>query len=97
MVLGADTYGASLLDALGVDGAQASTGRYPELTLEELVALGPERVLLPTEPYPFAERHRTELARSLPGATVTIVDGQDLFWWGIRTPRALERVRAALA
>jgi len=27
---------------------------------------------------------------------VAIVDGQDLFWWGIRTPGAADRLAAAL-
>jgi hypothetical protein len=25
-----------------------------------------------------------------------LVDGQDLFWWGVRTPAAVDRLRAAL-
>jgi len=40
------------------DGA---TTRYPSTTLEEAAALGPDLVLAPTEPYPFAERHLPEL------------------------------------
>ena len=28
---------------------------------------------------------------------VVIVDGQDLFWWGIRTPGAVDRLAAALS
>jgi len=53
-------------------------------------------VLLPTEPYPFKERHAAEVAEAIPGAQVLIVDGQDLIWWGIRTPGAVERLAAAL-
>jgi len=30
-------------------------------------------------------------------APVVLVDGQDLFWWGARTPAALDRLRARLA
>jgi hypothetical protein len=50
-------------------------------------------VLAPSEPYPFAERHRDELATVAP---VRFVDGQDLFWWGARTPAAAERLAAVL-
>jgi hypothetical protein len=30
-------------------------------------------------------------------APVVLVDGQDLFWWGARTPAALARLRDRLA
>jgi hypothetical protein len=33
----------------------------------------------------------------VPDADVRIVDGQDLFWWGIRTPGAVERLTTALS
>jgi hypothetical protein len=51
-------------------------------------------VLAPSEPYPFAERHVPLLDGVAP---VVLVDGQDLFWWGARTPAALDRLRARLA
>ena len=70
----------------------APTDRYPEATLEQLAGLAPELVLLPDEPYPFAARHVAEVAAAVPTARVALVDGQDLFWWGIRTPDALERL-----
>jgi hypothetical protein len=50
-------------------------------------------VLAPTEPYPFGPRHEAELRTVAP---VTFVDGKDLFWWGVRTPDALERLGEAL-
>jgi len=30
-------------------------------------------------------------------APVVLVDGQDLFWWGARTPGAVDRLRDRLA
>jgi hypothetical protein len=51
-------------------------------------------VVLPSEPYPFRERHRAEVHGAVPAARVELVDGQDLFWWGIRTPAALGRLAA---
>lgn len=96
MLAGASTYGSSVLAHLGwenvLDGAD---DRYPETTLAELAALGPDLVLLPDEPYPFKARHGDEVAAGVPGARVRTVDGKDLFWWGIRTPGALERLAAA--
>ena len=95
MTLAADTYGASLLDALGIDVIVASgDGRYPEMALSEAAASGPDLVLAPSEPYPFAARHVPELESVAP---VVLVDGQDLFWWGARTPAAFTRLSSALA
>ena len=53
---------------------------------------GADLVVAPSEPYPFAERHRAELERA--AADVRFVDGRDLLWWGTRTRGALERLAA---
>jgi ABC-type Fe3+-hydroxamate transport system substrate-binding protein len=82
MTINGDTYGSSLLAALGWANAFADhPDRYP--TIEDLAAVEADRVLAPSEPFPFAERHRAELEAAI--APVTFVDGQDLFWWGVRT------------
>lgn len=102
MSMGGATYGSSVLNAVGVSNvlAGASHGaeltdseRYPEVTLQEAAELRPDVVLLPSEPYPFKPRHHTELKAVAP---VVPIDGQDLFWWGVRTPAALGRLRAAI-
>ncbi len=93
MTLNADTYGSSVLELLGVDNVFAGgDDRYPEVTLDELAGKGPELVLLPDEPYAFRDTHADEVARAVAGAQVERLDGQDLFWWGIRTPGACERL-----
>ena len=98
MTLAGDTYGSSLLQLLGCFNVFTGRGvRYPTVELAEAAGRTPDLVLLPTEPYPFKERHVAEVAGALPGAEVAIVDGQDLFWWGIRTPGAVERLAARLA
>ncbi|MGH9040896.1 MAG: helical backbone metal receptor [Acidimicrobiia bacterium] len=97
MSMAGDTFGSSLLDLLGWDNVFAgAASRYPEVTLEEAAARRPEAVLLPSEPYEFKERHLPEVTGALPGARVLLVDGHDLFWWGIRTPGAVERLAAVL-
>jgi ABC-type Fe3+-hydroxamate transport system substrate-binding protein len=89
--LGVDTYGSDLLARLGIANALAGRdGRYPEVELDDVDA---DVVLAPSEPYPFGERHVGELEAVAP---VVLVDGQDLFWWGARTPSALGRLRAQL-
>jgi len=105
MVLGRGTYGASLLAHLGVDvvtpsqsgdgGGGGGGGKYPTIELAD-VADRLDLVLVPTEPYSFRDEHVDELAGAFPQANVQVVDGQDLFWWGIRTPAATARLAAAL-
>ena len=98
MTLAGDTYGSSLLALLGCSNVFTGRGeRYPTVELAEAAGRRPELVLLPTEPYPFKERHVAEVAVGIPGAEVRIVDGQDLFWWGIRTPGAVDRLAEAVS
>jgi len=97
MTIGAATYGSSVLAHIGVVNVFANApAAYPQVELNDVAALAPQVVLLPSEPYPFAERHLAELAEVLPGARLAFIDGQDLFWWGARTSGALVRLRAAL-
>lgn len=94
MTIGTGTYGSSVLTHIGVANVYAGDDKYPETTLDEVVSRRPDVVLAPSEPYPFRERHRTELETVAP---VVFVDGQDLFWWGARTPAAIRRLGKALA
>jgi ABC-type Fe3+-hydroxamate transport system substrate-binding protein len=97
MTMNGDTYGSSLLAALGVENVfAADVERYPETTLDEVARRDPELVLLPSEPYAFGTRHAAEVAATV-DADVRTVDGRDLFWWGTRTPSAFARLQAALA
>ena len=94
MTMNAQTYGSSLLNAIGVDNVFAGASeRYPAVTLEEAAALGPDVVLAPSERYEFTERHVRELSEVAP---VELVDGRDLFWWGVRTAAAARRLRERL-
>jgi ABC-type Fe3+-hydroxamate transport system substrate-binding protein len=94
MSLSRRCYGSSVLESIGIDNVMAdASDRYPTIDLDEVAALEPDLVVAPSEPYPFGERHRTELERVAP---VRLVDGQDLFWWGVRTPAAIERLGRTL-
>jgi ABC-type Fe3+-hydroxamate transport system substrate-binding protein len=99
MTLGPDTYGASVLERVGLSLAETgdAADRYPTVTLEAVRARRPDLALLPSEPYPFGRRHLAEVEDALPGTAVTLVDGRDLFWWGARTPAAVARLAAALS
>lgn len=95
MSLAGDTYGSSLLAAIGVTNVCAdSPDRYPEVDLDDVRRTHPSVVLVPSEPYAFKDAHLAELADVAPPVRV---DGQDLFWWGARTPGAVRRLHAAVA
>ncbi len=102
MTINASTYGASLLAALGVAASHAdASSPYPEVATHDLPLLRDERgvgvVLLPTEPYAFTDRHIPEVVEATGISDVRIIDGRDLFWWGVRTAGARQRLAGVLA
>jgi ABC-type Fe3+-hydroxamate transport system substrate-binding protein len=95
MSINAHTYGSSLLAAAGVINVLAGDpAAYPTVDLDAVAALHPDVVLAPSEPYPFSERHRSELEAVAP---VVFVEGKDVFWWGVRSAGAVKRLTALLA
>ena len=98
MTIAGDTYGSSLLASIGVANAFGRSGaegeRYPTVELADIVERGADVVLAPTEPYAFKAIHLDAFREVAP---VVEVDGQDLFWWGVRTPAARRRLHAAIA
>ncbi len=95
MTISGATYGGSVLAQLGFDlVGSGSDVAYPVVELHEVAA--PDLVLVPSEPYDFTDAHLGELRGGFPGARIVRVDGQDLFWWGIRTPAAVRRLAGAL-
>ncbi|MEZ4368721.1 MAG: helical backbone metal receptor [Kofleriaceae bacterium] len=77
-------------------GAGERDERYPRLALTEIVARAPDLVVLPDEPYAFADAEAAELAAALPSARVVRVSGKDLFWHGAWAIDGLPRLAAAL-
>jgi len=98
MTISGKTYGATLLKCLGIQVFQPdSPDAYPTLSDDDLAGLTAQMVLLPTEPYVFAERHIAEVQERTGISDVRIIDGKDLFWWGARTNDALARLGEDLA
>jgi ABC-type Fe3+-hydroxamate transport system substrate-binding protein len=89
MAIGGDTYADGLLrlcDAINV--AAQLHGRYPRFTLDTLSTLRPDMILLPSEPYRFAESDLPPL-RAVFDGPIHLVDGELLTWYGPRIPLAL--------
>lgn len=95
MTVGGDTYIARMLDAAGwaVAGADDSA-RYPVVDLARAAARA-ERILLPSEPYPFRARDAASLAADprAGGRPVLPVDGEMVSWYGSRAIRGLDYLR----
>lgn len=97
MAIGVGTYADDLLRLCGaVNVAAELDGRYPRFTLEQLLELRPDLVLLPSEPYAFAEIDRVAVQAVAPVA-VQFVDGELLTWYGPRLAQALRSFRAVLS
>ncbi len=74
------------------DSAKRSR-HYPQITVEDIIAAQPELVLLPDEPFQFAQAERDFLRQlDIPASRtgrIISVDGSLLTWHGTRTGYAL--------
>ncbi|MFI9327020.1 helical backbone metal receptor [Kitasatospora sp. NPDC052868] len=94
MVLGGDTFAGDLLHRLGVPLLHAGhPERYPAIALSELIAQGPELVVLPDEPYRFTAKDGPE---AFPGIPAALVSGRHLTWYGPSLAEAPEVLAAQL-
>ena len=104
MTIGGDTYIDDMIslcggrNLFGEDEAASTRGRadrrYPMVELEAVVALDPEVILLPDEPYAFAEADReallaTDCAAARTGR-VHLIDGTLVSWYGPRIAEAIQ-------
>ncbi len=102
-----DTYIHDMIDLCGGENVTAGAlpddprrrrrarpERYPKLRLEEIVALAPDVVWLPDEPYSFTETDVCELAAlEMPAAAaarIHLIDGTWVSWYGPRIRQAIQ-------
>lgn len=78
------TFIHEIMSRFGLVNVLAGQERYPELDEQLIVRLKPELVLLSSEPFPFAEKHKRHLRSLLPDARVMIVNGEFFSWYGSR-------------
>jgi ABC-type Fe3+-hydroxamate transport system substrate-binding protein len=85
MAAGKGTFIGDLLMKIGLKNViHEEESRYPQLTMEEIVALKPELVFLSSEPFPFKQMHAHELQLALPDSKIILVDGELFSWYGSR-------------
>jgi ABC-type Fe3+-hydroxamate transport system substrate-binding protein len=68
----------------------ATDERYPEV---DLGAVEVDRVLLSSEPFHFKEAHLAEVEGLVPGAKVSLVDGEMTSWYGSRAIAGIDYLR----
>jgi ABC-type Fe3+-hydroxamate transport system substrate-binding protein len=86
MWCGGDTYVSALVESIGGRNALRGHERYPSLAVDEVLALGPDVVFLPDEPYAFTADDALELRGP---RVVGPFPGHLFTWHGSRTALGL--------
>lgn len=84
MAAGGDTFISDILLHAGLKNVFAGRTRYPKLTAEDIINSGCQLIILPSEPYPFKEKHMAELQPLMPGVAIILADGEMFSWYGSR-------------
>jgi ABC-type Fe3+-hydroxamate transport system substrate-binding protein len=87
MAAGKNTFIDSLITKLGLVNA-IDEARYPELSNEKIMLTAPDVIFLSSEPYPFREKHISELRSLVPNSKVVLTDGEFFSWYGSRLLKA---------
>jgi ABC-type Fe3+-hydroxamate transport system substrate-binding protein len=84
MTVAPDTYIARTLELVGWRTLpREHEARYPEIEPSDYAGVV-DRVLLSSEPFHFKEAHIEQVAALVPGAPVTLIDGEMTSWYGSR-------------
>jgi ABC-type Fe3+-hydroxamate transport system substrate-binding protein len=99
MTVAEDTYIAQTLALFGwqaqphvlgsPQGDQSHGVRYPEVRLSDFAG-EIDRVLLSSEPFHFKPEHIPEVKELVPGAEVSLIDGEMTSWYGSRAIAGLD-------
>ena len=97
MVAGPDTFIHSVMAHWGIENAMSTTdseARYP--TLAETPDVGVDFSdcwLLPSEPFPFKDKHLRGFEENHPDKRFKLVDGEAFSWYGSRMLHVTEHLR----
>ena len=85
MAAGTDTFIHHVMQHWGIGNAVEGPSRYPSLAEESGRGVPHARLwLLPSEPFPFQQKHLTALQEDHPLAAFRLVDGEAFSWYGSR-------------
>ena len=91
MVAGKNTFINHLLELNSFKNIYSNKERYPEINLENISnndAL--DFILLSSEPYPFKEKHISEISTYYKNSKTILVDGEMFSWYGSRLLKAFD-------
>lgn len=85
IAVGNNTYINSILNKIGAINVAQEKERYFEINIDELQSIQPDYLLLSSEPFPFSEKHKTELSQYISSKTrIFLVNGEVFSWYGAR-------------
>jgi ABC-type Fe3+-hydroxamate transport system substrate-binding protein len=91
MTISPETYISQTLGLFNWKTVPAATDeRYPTVDLAEVEV---DRVLLSSEPFHFKEAHVAEVEGLVPGAKVSLIDGEMTSWYGSRAIAGIDYLR----
>ncbi|WP_028890611.1 ABC transporter substrate-binding protein [Tenacibaculum sp. 47A_GOM-205m] len=90
MVAASNTFINHLLELNKFDNVYANAKRYPEVNIKDILKKKPELILLSSEPFPFKEKHITEIKEYTSNSTPILVDGEYFSWYGSRLLKAFD-------
>jgi hypothetical protein len=93
MWCGGDTYVSHLVETAGGRNILGEHTRYPQLDLDAVLALNPDVIFLPDEPYVFTAE---DAARIEGPRVIGPFPGHLFTWHGTRTTLGLRFLREAL-
>jgi ABC-type Fe3+-hydroxamate transport system substrate-binding protein len=96
MWCGGDTYVSRLVESVGGRNLMRDRERYPTMDLDCALALEPDIVFLPDEPYLFTERDAAAIRDVSNARLIGPFPGHLFTWHGTRTVLGLEYLRQAL-
>lgn len=93
MVVGNNTFVNYLLKLNKFENVYEEASRYPEIDIRQLKEM--DFLLLSSEPFPFAEKHKQELLPVVKKDTqIKFVDGEYFSWYGSRLAAAFQYFKA---
>lgn len=90
MAAGGDTFISDWMRHLGAINVFQAYNRYPVLPNEHYLPSETKLLLLTTEPYPFQQKHMSEIQAKYPKVAIQLIDGEMITWYGSRMLKAVD-------
>ena len=97
MWCGGDTYVSDLVESVGGRNLLGERSRYPTIDRDEVLALAPDVVFLPDEPYLFTDADAEQLRGTTRARIIGPFPGHLFTWHGTRTIEGLRFLNRSFA